>query len=332
MRERQKLPWPPDREFRILSIDGGGIKGILPAKILANLESELNSSKGIASHFDMIAGTSTGGIIAVGLGMDVRAQKILELYINRGHQIFKPIGAYPEWLRKLLSLKNKTFKAPHSDRALDHALSQIIGGRKFGESVCRHVIPAFDHNTEPCVFKTPHHPDYKMDWKKDARVVCRATSAAPGHLGGFEDAGTYLWDGGLYANNPVMMALSDVLACFDVPRRNIRIVSLGCATTPPELSKKYLKGGLIRWRNAHAVGSSLQSHDALGQAGLIIGRDRLLRIDADLPYEVAMDDYQTAKAKLPDVADELWLRFREQLLEIAEHERQPYKPVYGPNA
>jgi hypothetical protein len=73
---RSRLPWPADREFRILSIDGGGIRGIFPAAVLAG-----------------IAGTSTGGILALGLGAELTAAALLKLYVERGCEIFPPLGA-----------------------------------------------------------------------------------------------------------------------------------------------------------------------------------------------------------------------------------------------
>ena len=62
---RPQQPWPSDRWFRIMSIDGGGICGILPASVLAELEHRFLGGQSVARHFDMIVGTSTGGIIAL---------------------------------------------------------------------------------------------------------------------------------------------------------------------------------------------------------------------------------------------------------------------------
>ncbi|MEL6362093.1 MAG: CBASS cGAMP-activated phospholipase [Pseudomonadota bacterium] len=327
--ERQKLPWPADQPFRILSIDGGGIKGILPATILSHLEESLSGGHGLARHFDMIAGTSTGGIIAVGIALGIPARDILELYLTKGERIFSSAPWIFRTLGRRVSALKQVFHRRYNPAVLDHELARMIGGRSFGEAKCRLVIPAFDHNTEPCVFKTAHHPDYRRDWKEEALTVARATSAAPTFLEGLEHAGRRFWDGGVFANNPVMMAVVDALACYDVPRRNIYVFSIGCATEKPALTKQHLKAGFWGWRNAHAVASSLQNHDALGQAGLLIGRDRLLRIDADLPYSIDMDDYATAKHKLPEVGDYLWSVHKEQVLELLETEARAFQPIYG---
>src|SRR6266567_1551712 len=80
--------WPKDRRFRILSIDGGGIRGIFPAAVLAGLERRYTGGNSIVSYFDLVAGTSTGGILALGLGAGYAAADLLNLYVTRGNEIF----------------------------------------------------------------------------------------------------------------------------------------------------------------------------------------------------------------------------------------------------
>jgi len=88
--QQRRVPraWPADRRFRILSIDGGGIRGIFPAAVLAGLERAYTSGNPIASYFDLVAGTSTGGIIALGLGAGLGADQLLDLYVRRGGEAF----------------------------------------------------------------------------------------------------------------------------------------------------------------------------------------------------------------------------------------------------
>lgn len=87
---RLKQPWPQNRPFRILSIDGGGIRGVFPAAVLAELESRFLGGGSIANHFDMIAGTSTGGIIALALAHGMTARQALNIYLEHGERIFPP--------------------------------------------------------------------------------------------------------------------------------------------------------------------------------------------------------------------------------------------------
>ena len=86
-RRRERLPWSDDREFRILSIDGGGIRGVFPAVVLAGLEERYLDGQPLASYFDLIAGTSTGGIIALGLGAGLRAADVSRMYVERGGEM-----------------------------------------------------------------------------------------------------------------------------------------------------------------------------------------------------------------------------------------------------
>src|SRR5687767_14051163 len=91
--------WPKDRRFRILSIDGGGIRGIFPAGVLAGLERRYTGGRPLTSYFDLLAGTSTGGILALGLGAGYTAAQLLDLYVRRGCEVFPPAGRIKSWLR-----------------------------------------------------------------------------------------------------------------------------------------------------------------------------------------------------------------------------------------
>ena len=87
-RRRAPVSWESRLPFRILALDGGGIKGIFPAAVLANLEEEHLDGNGIGQYFDLIAGTSTGGILALGMGAGMTAGEILRMYLEQGHLVF----------------------------------------------------------------------------------------------------------------------------------------------------------------------------------------------------------------------------------------------------
>ena len=157
--------WPKDRRFRILSIDGGGIRGIFPAAVLAGLERRFTSGASIANHFDLVAGTSTGGILALGLGAGYTAAELLDLYVTRGCEVFPPFAADPLGRLKAWIRDKKHYARYLYDRAaLERMLTDKLGDRLFGDSRLRLCIPAFEgKHSEVFVFKTPHHPDYKTD-------------------------------------------------------------------------------------------------------------------------------------------------------------------------
>ena len=90
--------------FQILALDGGGMKGVFSAALLAAIEEDCQTS--ITDHFDLIAGTSTGGIIALGLGLGYSAKEILNFYITEGPHIF-PSSLKPDWLRGIFRSRYK---------------------------------------------------------------------------------------------------------------------------------------------------------------------------------------------------------------------------------
>ena len=101
-----------EKVFRILSLDGGGIRGVFPAALLARLEEHLDHPMG--RYFDLIAGTSTGGIIAIGLGLGLRARDILKLYVEQGPAIFDQQHGR---IQNLVRQKMRGIGAPVRDEA-----------------------------------------------------------------------------------------------------------------------------------------------------------------------------------------------------------------------
>jgi len=304
---RVPLPWPEDRDFRILAIDGGGIRGIFPAAFLAGLEAGYLGGVSVADHFDLIAGTSTGGILATGLGAGLTANELSDLYIRRGGEIFPPIrsGLLGSAERRVRD-SCQYFKFRYDRKALMRMLREKLGDRKLGESTNRLCIPSFDGRYgEVYIFKTPHHPDFRKDAHERMTKVAAATAAAPTFYQPLEDGGYTFVDGGVWANNPIMIALVDALSCFDVPRDRVRILSLGCGDDPYVVGRpKIVSGGLLAWRDIIYAAMRLQSLNALGQAGLLIGAERIIRADAPASEQkIQMDDWVRARDELPGAAE-----------------------------
>ena len=298
---RQPLTWPDDATFRILSIDGGGIKGIFPAQILTYLEETCLDGRPIGGYFDLIAGTSTGGIIALGLGARLTARALLDLYVNEGHRVFPPKRRSGGWLQKLSQL----FRNRYDRTALDELLVRTLGAKTLRESRCRLLIPATEaKHGDPAVYKTPHHPGYFLDGDKPMAEVAAATSAAPTYLKPVVQDGYTLLDGGIWANNPTMMALVEALTCFTVQRENIAILSIGCGQDGFEINRKQAAGtGQYQWREIIYVAMHYQSLTAVNQAGLLIGRDKVTRLDRPQGAEpVDLDDWDKARRLLPEEA------------------------------
>lgn len=299
--QQQRIPqgWPEGRPFRILSIDGGGICGILPAAILAELERRYLGGRSIGEYFDLVAGTSTGGIISLGLGYGLSAADILTVYMERGGNIFPPASDF----RRLLRLVRQGVRTAYERKPLEDELLRLFGEATFGESRLRLCIPAFEgKHGEPWLYKTPHHPDYKKDRVERMVRVGLATSAAPTFFESLPNNGYTMVDGGIWANNPVMNGLVDALSCFAIQRDQVQILSLGCGETAFSVDDRRARGGILHWANVINAAMRAQSLNALGQAYLLVGKNRVMRLDAPAARSIALDDYRRAKGELPGLA------------------------------
>ncbi|MDZ4759861.1 MAG: patatin-like phospholipase family protein [Alphaproteobacteria bacterium] len=168
-------------------------------------------------------------------------------------------------------------------------LIRRFGDRILGDAVTRLCIPSADgKHGDIAVFKTPHHPNFARDWTMPAVDIALATPAAPTFLRVHQTGGYYFIDGGVWANNPAMIAVVDALSCFNIERRQIRMLFLGGGSRKPKLGSWQLHlGGIAGWLLANGALIESMMHlsamNADGQAGLLIGRDRLTRIQPEEP-------------------------------------------------
>ena len=299
---RQPVAWANGQPFRILSLDGGGIKGIFSAAVLAHLEQEYLEGRSVGDYFDLIAGTSTGGILALGLGAAMTAGEILRMYMEEGHRVF------PSKERGFAGRARRLVSAQYNRGPLDELLKLQLGNKTLRESRHRLLIPSTEgRNGEVWVFKTPHHTDYRLDGDARMSSVAAATSAAPTYFTPFEQGGYTYLDGGIWANNPTMAALVEALSCFTIRREDVRILSIGCGENPFQVTERQArKSGMVHWRGIISVAMHLQSVTAVNQAGLLIGRDRVTRLDRpDGREPIDLDDWTKAKEILPSEAGEV---------------------------
>ncbi|WP_440709875.1 CBASS cGAMP-activated phospholipase [Herbiconiux sp. YIM B11900] len=257
---------------RILSIDGGGIKGVFPAAFLADLEDELEMP--LVDYFDLIVGTSTGGIIALGLGMGLSAKDLLAFYQERGPDIFR--GG------KGLGRIRPLFRAKYQSEPLERALTDAFGERKLGESNTRIMIPSLDLETGAVhVFKTAHHERFERDYKIPVVDVALATAAAPTYFPTHRlAAGIPLVDGGMWANNPMGPAAVEALGILEWEKGDVRLLSVGCTDSPMSANadrRNWL--GLNYWaQRLVAVFISGQSSSSIGTAQLLLGHENVYRV------------------------------------------------------
>lgn len=305
---RQKQPWPRDKLFKILSLDGGGIRGIFSAGALKNIGERLTTGSRVDEYFDLIAGTSTGGIIAIGLGLGVPPSQIYNLYDTDGKIIFPP--ALTRW--RGLRFGRRVGSSLYNQSAIESLLRREFSDRKLGDSAARLLIPSVVGPTpQIAVLKTDHHPDYRRDWKMPAWEAARATSAAPTYLPGHRFGGDYFLDGGLFANNPIMLAIVEAMHAYDVSLQQIRVLSIGTGNAAPKLNQAMIRAGLFGWRNIVSTTMYFSTDTALSQARLLLGFDRVVRLEPSRAgAEIELDDWKGAREVLPMEAsstiDENW--------------------------
>lgn len=258
---------------RILSIDGGGIRGLLPASFLATVEDAVGEP--LVDYFDLIVGTSTGGIVALGLGAGMPAAEIRDFYLTHGPSIFSGSRA-PRSIRHLVFGK-------YSATGLRSALQDAFGTKRLGASQTRLVVPSVNlENGEVHIYKTAHHQRLERDYKERMVDVALATAAAPTYLPTYRTTGGIpLVDGGLFANNPVGLAVVEAIGVLQWPASELRVLSLGCGAEALDVGLAGQRNmGRVYWApKVVGVFMSAQSSSSLGTAQLLAGHENVLRIN-----------------------------------------------------
>ncbi len=209
----------------VLSIDGGGIRGIIPALVLDYLEIE--SGKPISELFDLAVGTSSGGIIALGLaqaGADGKpkytARDLAEFFEKSGRKIFE------KTVWRNIRSAGGVLDERYSARPLEAALRKYYADTRLGDTLGSTMVTSYDIEERRTLFLKSWHPDHETVLCRDA---ARATSAAPTY---FEPAyidvqgnQRALIDGGVFVNSPVVSSYAEALKLF--PGESLAVVSLG---------------------------------------------------------------------------------------------------------
>jgi len=263
-----------DRPFRVLSLDGGGVRGLFTAVLLRGLTVEFAKQQGLddrqeydlGRQFDLIVGTSTGAILAAALVVGVPLSKVIALYTEHAKSIFRSpvpessVGALLLWIGRHLG------RAANSPEPLEQALHDVFGNETLGQLHARRgiglCVPAVDAETlKSWGFKTPHLSRLQRDVNYRLVDVCMASAAAPlvfpvKEIQRPEGTGelaaprvNWFVDGGLWANNPSVVALTEA---FTTAKPDQRIQVVSASTCPPFKGTTVTRGtanrGLFAWR------------------------------------------------------------------------------------
>lgn len=268
--------------FQILSISGGGYRGLYTATILAELEAKVGWP--LARRFDLIAGTSVGGILALGLALEIPAAKLAAVFAEHGEQIFRRQRSFFGY-----------FKAKYGSRSLRELLAQpdLFGDRSLGSSRHCVVVPAVNYSSGlPVVFKTPHHPNLTTDFKRPIIDIALATSAAPFYFRRHLFESNQYIDGGLFANAPGLVALHEAEQFLATDRTNIHLLSIGTMssrfTVDPQRNSE---GGILDWGHGSPLraaqrlfGVTISVQESLTHSILLhrLGREQYIQLDDPL--------------------------------------------------
>lgn len=271
--------------YRVLALDGGGTKGLLTATVLDRLN---QAHPGFLKSIDLIAGTSTGGLLALAIAGGIPPKRIAALYRTRSKKIFKD-----SLLDNLKDMGNAR-GAQYESKPLQREIERVLGERRLRDLATRVLIPAFDLNSgtkrTPKSWKPKFFHNFPGDDSDGAELatnVAMRTTAAPTYFPSYQG---YI-DGGVVANNPSMAALATALdeRCGNQALGDVAILSLSSGTEPKYIKGETLDWGWARWArpviNLMISGTMGVAHF---QCEKILGR-RYHRVDPTLSRGVDMD-------------------------------------------
>lgn len=328
------------KSFKILSIDGGGIRGIFPAQFLADMEAQ----KGVRIHeqFDLICGTSTGGIIALGLALGIPAKEILDLYLENASLIFgkkrKFIGRLRHSAHRRNSLEQlikQKFKNPinNSDMRISDCKTNIL-------------IPIYNLlEGTPSVLKSKYHPSFTRDYHIPAYIAALSTSAAPTYFDPYSESYTDLLgsekqfhnkiDGGVYANNPALHGITEAIKGFKIPLSEISVLSIGtgfqkfqdAGFNQKKQRKNYgINYWMLQGNNKRLISVFMQAQSQHTQniikilkngiSGLESDNFKYFRIDTELDNSLAIDMDETNIQKLKILTEKASSEFTAKITTI----------------
>ncbi len=296
------MTWTKDSPFQAIALTGGGFRGLYTARAMQVMEEHTGDP--IGRNFDLISGTSIGGIVALAMAFEVPMKSVVDVFEEYGSAIFPSHRPPTTKLGKAIDLLRHRHTARYSTAPLIEAISKLIDkDATLGDAIHPVAIPAVNvTHGQPQVFKTRHKSEWTRDWKFKAIDVALATSAAPTFFELAEVGGNLYADGGLFANAPDLIAIHEAEHFFSVPTDAIRLLSVG--TTTKSYSVSFDAGrdfGVMDWMEGQRLFSVIISSQQQFIDSLVTHKlaDRYLRIDHEPSQEQSGDlglDIATASA------------------------------------
>ena len=306
--------------MNILALSGGGFKGLYTAKVLERLEEELKVP--IAQKFDLIAGTSIGGIIALALAYEIPCSQIVSFFNENGKKIFK------------IRLSFAIIIPKYGKKHLKDALAKIFGDAKIEDLKHRVIIPTINYSSGKVqLFKTSHHPSFITDYKRSLVDVAMSTAAAPIYFPVYHTGYGDFVDGGLVANHPGFFAILEAKQFLNTEESDISMLHIGT------LSQRFTSDGrtnlgLLRWRTKLLNLLFSCQDQSVNQIVQFLLNDRYYSIDEIITEQqskkIALDktDYTAVKILIQH-AEEKVKEFMgtEKFKALKEYTAQEFKPI-----
>ena len=306
------------KPFRILALAGGGYLGLYTASVLAQLEARAGIPLG--QRFDLIAGTSVGGILALGLAYELPAEKMRRLFVERGPRIFSTRPLATGAVGRLVDLTRSVWGPKYAGTALRKALSEHLGERTLAQALHPLVVPALDvgHSTTK-IFKTAHAPRSSGDEAVRAVDVAMATCAAPSYFPSVRIGDSLYADGGVFAVAPDLVALHEAEQFLDINPRDVSMLSIGTATLRyAPVEKISADDGAIGWLSEGRFVLTIISVQQQHVQAMMIDRlgDRYMHLDAAWPAHAGLGIDVATKAAARTLAE-----LADETLQVADVER-----------
>ncbi len=277
-----------DKNFYILALDGGGARGIYPAHILDRLERRL--SRPIGRCFDLIVGTSTGSIVAGAAAAGVGMHRLVGLFEEKASDVFGD-----------RRLDRGLFRSKYARGSLERIVREYLPKRRLGEISTPLIITSSDISTGGVrVFKSKYLKDLGEEYVRDGNVLLGdavlASCAAPLFFDPMRVDEYLLADGGLWANNPSVLAVTEAVSKFRKPLERVHILSIGTGKPRLLYEPKERWGIATGWGGLKLVSyfMNLQSQASTNMAGLLL-EDRYFRLDTEIE-DWGLDDTRHMEA------------------------------------
>ncbi|MFK5977221.1 MAG: CBASS cGAMP-activated phospholipase [Sulfurovum sp.] len=278
-------------KFRILSLDGGGIRGLYSAQMLKNIKDKCGVD--FYNDFDLIVGTSTGSILAGAIVQQIDLDKVISLYENEGKNIFKK-----RWFCRL-----GLFKSKYSPEPLKKQLKIIFKNTTFKDITKPLLINATDiGNSSQFVFKTTFNNQKDANGNNKNLVrdpdialydAILASSSAPIFFPPHKIGNFLLADGGLWANSPVLVALAEAKKIFNKDPKDVIVVSIGTGVEENDYPINTNKWGFLTgWKSAKLISMMLNLQTKVNSSLLqfLMPKENILRLTFTSDKALPLDD------------------------------------------